>query len=102
MMNAERREAKTYRLARGISWFAQGNGILIIDEVARHSEFLVCPDSVVWDMICRGHSAESVKASLCWIMGADWMPDSGIVRENLNRWIEDGLLEPADFTGKAV
>ena len=93
-MSSERSEAKTYRASRGVCWLSQGNGILIIDEVARRSYLLAYPEAAIWDMICRGHCVASIKAGLRWIMGDEFIPDSGIVRENLSRWVREGLLNP--------
>ena len=92
-MSAQRHETKTYRAARGVGWVARGNGILIIDEVARRSEMLVYPDAAVWDMACRGHGRASIRTGLRWIMGDDRMPDDDVALENLDRWVRDGLLE---------
>ena len=99
-MSAERREAKKYRTASGVSWIAQDDGILIVDEVARRSETLDYPEAAVWDMACRGHDLASIETALRWIMG-DAGEDSGasmsgdnIAREILERWVREGLLYP--------
>jgi len=101
-MNAERQKAKTYRAAPGVCWAAQGNGILIIDEVARHSELLAYPDAAVWDMACRGHGIASIMAGIRWIMGDDWIQDCGAISESLDRWVRDGLLEPINSAEEVI
>ncbi|HOB99391.1 MAG TPA: hypothetical protein PKM43_11675 [Verrucomicrobiota bacterium] len=75
---------------------AQGNGILVVDEVARGSVLLAYPAAAVWDMACRGRDRAHIAASLRWIMGNEHKVVGDVVRECLNSWILDGLLEPAD------
>ncbi|MDR1728322.1 MAG: hypothetical protein LBT74_10445 [Acidobacteriota bacterium] len=100
-MGAGRCGAEAYRAARGVAWAARGDGILVIDEVARRSETLAYPDAAVWDLACRGRSCAAVEDSLRLIVGGDGGADGYSVRERLERWVEEGWLEPAAPEGEA-
>jgi len=81
-----------YRAAPGVRWVVEGQGVVVIDELARRSEELSYPEAAVWELLLSGHTVPETISMVKHIAGFTDGSARTCVTQCIDLWCKAGWL----------